>query len=43
MLQLLAVLRHGPARDLQALLVQQLCDALVGQRVHLVLFVDQRP
>jgi hypothetical protein len=38
-LQLFAVLGHGPARDLQALLVQQLRDALVGQRVPLVLLV----
>src|SRR5215472_1217603 len=40
-LHLLTVLGHGPAGDLEPLLVQELRDALVGQRVHLVLFVDQ--
>src|SRR5919198_911708 len=39
--ELLAILRHGPAGDAQAPLVEELGDALVGQRLLLVLLVDQ--
>src|SRR6187399_3462743 len=39
--QLLTILGHGPARDAQAFLVQQLRDALIGERLLLVFLLDE--
>src|SRR5262245_17026511 len=40
--ELLSVLRHRAAGDAQALQVEELGDALVRERIRLVLLVDER-